>query len=178
MRILGVICVFLGAILQNFPGACPQTPYNGRPKVDLWRHTIMTKLAPPSGIFCVRHFQRAPQLHWFLVLHISIWGVKAFFGELSGDGTAFWTHVTAWAPTIEGYGMWLIRLCSEPFRLEKFAAALRRLKPGKSPGLDSIWIPCSQSSYHMPGLLSNLGFATSSFAACANSKFQRSGEEH
>jgi len=28
---------------------------------------------------------------------------------------------------------------SEPFRLEEFAAALRRLKPGKSPGLDSIF---------------------------------------
>jgi len=28
---------------------------------------------------------------------------------------------------------------SEPFRPEKFTAALRRLKPGKSPGLDSIF---------------------------------------
>jgi len=28
---------------------------------------------------------------------------------------------------------------SEPFRLEKLAAALRRLKPGKSPGVDSIF---------------------------------------
>jgi len=28
---------------------------------------------------------------------------------------------------------------SEPFRPEEFAAALRRLKPGKSPGLDSIF---------------------------------------
>jgi len=28
---------------------------------------------------------------------------------------------------------------SEPFRLEEFAAALRRLKPGKSPGLDFIF---------------------------------------
>ena len=28
---------------------------------------------------------------------------------------------------------------SEPFRPEEFAAALRRLKPGKSPGMDSIF---------------------------------------
>jgi len=28
---------------------------------------------------------------------------------------------------------------SEPFRPEELAAALRRLKPGKSPGLDSIF---------------------------------------
>jgi len=36
-------------------------------------------------------------------------------------------------PTPEGHRI------SEPFRLEEFAAALRRLKPGKSPGLDSIF---------------------------------------
>jgi len=37
-------------------------------------------------------------------------------------------------PTPEGHSM------SEPFRPEEFAAALRRLKPGKSPGLDSEFI--------------------------------------
>jgi len=36
-------------------------------------------------------------------------------------------------PTPEGHNI------SEPFRLEELAAALRRLKPGKSPGLDSIF---------------------------------------
>ena len=36
-------------------------------------------------------------------------------------------------PTPEGYSI------SEPFRPEVFAAALRRLKPGKSPGLHSIF---------------------------------------
>jgi len=36
-------------------------------------------------------------------------------------------------PSREGHSI------SEPFRPEKFAAALRRLKPGKSPGLDSIF---------------------------------------
>jgi len=36
-------------------------------------------------------------------------------------------------PTPEGHSI------SEPFRPEVFAAALRRLKPGKSPGLDSIF---------------------------------------
>ena len=36
-------------------------------------------------------------------------------------------------PTSEGYSI------SEPFRPEEFAAALRCLKPGKSPGLDSIF---------------------------------------
>jgi len=36
-------------------------------------------------------------------------------------------------PTPEGHS-----IC-EPFRPEEFAAALRCLKPGKSPGLDSIF---------------------------------------
>jgi len=36
-------------------------------------------------------------------------------------------------PTTEGHSI------SEPFRPEEFAAALRRLKPGKSTGLDSIF---------------------------------------
>jgi len=36
-------------------------------------------------------------------------------------------------PTAEGYSI------SEPFRPEELPAALRRLKPGNSPGLDSIF---------------------------------------
>ena len=36
-------------------------------------------------------------------------------------------------PTLEGHSI------SEPFRLEELAAALRRLKPGKSPGLGSLF---------------------------------------
>jgi len=36
-------------------------------------------------------------------------------------------------PTPEGHSI------SEPFRPEEFTIALRRLKPGKSPGLDSIF---------------------------------------
>jgi len=47
---------------------------------------------------------------------------------------------------------------SKPFRPEEFAAALRRLKPGKSPP--------SQSLYSMLGQLSNLGFATFSLPPC------------
>ena len=45
---------------------------------------------------------------------------------------------------------------------------------------ESLWdrIPSSRSSCSTLGQLSNLGFATSSLPACANSKFQRSGEEH
>ena len=39
-------------------------------------------------------------------------------------------------PTPEGHSF------SEPFRPEEFAAALRCLKPGKSPGLDSIFLEC------------------------------------
>jgi len=31
------------------------------------------------------------------VLHISIWGVEAFFGGLSGDGTEIWAPMTTWA---------------------------------------------------------------------------------
>ena len=63
-------------------------------------------------------------------------------------------------PTPEGHSI------SEPFRSEDLAAALRRLKPVKSPGLDSIL----GSSYSTPCRLSNLGFATFSVPACPNSK--------
>jgi len=44
------------------------------------------------------------------VLHISIWGIEAFFGRLSGDGTESLAPVTA-CPPIAGYGLRLIRLC-------------------------------------------------------------------
>ena len=64
-------------------------------------------------------------------------------------------------PTPEGHSI------SELFRPEELAAALRRLKLGKSLG----------SLYSMQGCLSNLGFATSSLLVCTNSKFQISGEE-
>jgi len=45
----------------------------------------------------------------------------------------------------EQYYLWKIptparHSISEPFKLEELAAALRRLKPGKSPGLDSIFL--------------------------------------
>ena len=63
---------------------------------------------------------------------------------------------------------------SEPFRQEELAAALRRLKPRKSPGLGSIF---PEFILHGGSAL-NLGFATSLVPACANSKLQRSGEEH
>ena len=72
-------------------------------------------------------------------------------------------------PTPEGHSI------SEPFRPEEFAAALRRLKPGKSPGLDSIF---PELTLYTAGRLSNLSSATSSIPACANSKFQRSVEKH
>jgi len=71
-------------------------------------------------------------------------------------------------PTPEGHSIF------EPFRPEELAAALRRVKLGKSPGLDSIF---SEFILNARSAL-NLGFATSSAPACANSKFQRSGEEH
>ena len=59
-------------------------------------------------------------------------------------------------PTREGHSI------SEPFRPEEFAAALRRLKPGKSPGLDSIF----PKFILTPGRHSNLGSATSSIPIC------------
>jgi len=71
-------------------------------------------------------------------------------------------------PTPEGNNI------SGPFRPEELAAALRRLKPGKSPGLDSIF---PEFIFHAGSAL-NLGFATSLLSLCANSKFQRSGEGH
>jgi len=43
------------------------------------------------------------------VIHISIWGIKAFSGWRSGDGTEFWAPVTAYPP-IGGYRVRMIRL--------------------------------------------------------------------
>jgi len=57
---------------------------------------------------------------------------------------------------------------------EELAAALRRLKPGNSLGLDSIF----------PEFMLHAGSALkpwlcdTSVLACTNSKFQKSGEEH
>jgi len=53
-------CVFLGVILQNFPGAPPRSPLEWSclrhfPKVDLSRHAIVTKLGLSLG-----NFLRAP----------------------------------------------------------------------------------------------------------------------
>jgi len=45
--------------------------------------------------------------------------------------------------------------------------------PNGSDSDAAAWIPYSLSSYSTSGRLSNLGFATSSLPACANSKFQR-----
>ena len=70
-------------------------------------------------------------------------------------------------------------------RLSEFRVSLQNFKVSfwhpkkalKNTGLWD-WIPSSRSSYSTLGRLSNLGFATSSVPACANSKFQSSGEEH
>jgi len=39
------------------------------------------------------------------VLHISSWGVEAFFGWLSGEGSEFWAPVAAWPPN---WGVWSV----------------------------------------------------------------------
>ena len=54
------------------------------------------------------------------------------------------------------------------------------LLPSEAWSQESLWdwIPSSRSLYSTPDRLSNLGSATSSIPACANSKFQRSGKEH
>ena len=63
---------------------------------------------------------------------------------------------------------------SKSFTSQKFAAALKHLKPGKAPGLDSI----------RPKLIIHAGTALKSWLcgffllACATSQFQKSGEEH
>ena len=36
------------------------------------------------------------------MLHISFWGVEAFFGWLSGEGSEFWAPVAAWTPLLGG----------------------------------------------------------------------------
>jgi len=64
-------------------------------------------------------------------------------------------------PTPEGHSI------SEPFRPEEIAIALRRLKPGKSLGLDSVF---SQFILHAGSALKSW-FCDSSLPACANSKF-------
>jgi len=45
------------------------------------------------------------------VLHISVWGIEAFFGVLSGDGTEFWDPYVSVGPLAGGYGVQLIQLC-------------------------------------------------------------------
>jgi len=47
------------------------------------------------------------------VLHISIWGIEAFFRGLSGDGTEFWAPCDGVSPPIWVYGVQLIRLCQQ-----------------------------------------------------------------
>ena len=62
---------------------------------------------------------------------------------------------------------------SGDFSPREFAVALHHLKPGKAPGPDSI---CPELLIHVgPGLKS--GYVASFLPACANSKFQKSGEE-
>ena len=57
---------------------------------------------------------------------------------------------------------------SEPFRPEEISSAIRRLKPGKSPELHSIFPEIALRSW----------FCDFSVPACAFSNVQRSGEEH
>jgi len=71
-------------------------------------------------------------------------------------------------PTPEGHSI------SKPFRPEELAAAPRHLKPGKSPGLDSI---SSEFILHAGSALKSW-FAASLLSACAKSKFQRFRDEH
>jgi len=44
------------------------------------------------------------------VPHISIWGIEAFSGGLSGDGTEFWAPCECVGHLNWGYGVRLIRL--------------------------------------------------------------------
>ena len=69
-------------------------------------------------------------------------------------------------PTPKGHSI------SEPFRSEEYAADLKRLKPGKSRGLDSVF---PEFILHARSALKSCFCDASS---CANSNFQRSGEEH
>ena len=48
------------------------------------------------------YFQRAPWLHWFLVLLISICGIEAFSEELSGDRTRMLGPLRHRSPPIGG----------------------------------------------------------------------------
>jgi len=61
-----------------------------------------------------------------------------------------------------------------PFRPEKLAATLIRLKPGKSSGLNSTF---PEFILHARTALKSW-FCSFLTSACANSKFQWSGEEH
>ena len=63
---------------------------------------------------------------------------------------------------------------SGDFSPRDFAAALHYLKPGKAPGPDSI---CPELLIHACPAWSS-GYLASLFPACANSRFQTSGEEH
>jgi len=66
---------------------------------------IMTKFFRVSN-----KILKCPQLHWFPVLHFSIWGSKLSLGSLVVRGLNFWPLLQR-PPRFGGYGMRLIRLC-------------------------------------------------------------------
>jgi len=59
-----------------FPGRVPGPLYNGRPKVDLWRHTIVTELAP------LGNFLRTPlpEMNMYLDLNLATFQYIDGFG--------------------------------------------------------------------------------------------------
>jgi len=110
-----------------------------------WR--TINKLTGRSG----RSFRRCPVSPNSIVTQLVKNGTHKTGGRectrfVNKQLSALWT-----IPTPEGHSIY------EPFRLEEFAAALRRLKPGKSPVLDSIF----------PEFILH-AFATSSLRACSN----------
>jgi len=94
-------------------------------------------------------------------------------------------HTRPWIANPPG---WSARNCptygkSQHLRVTVSLNPLRRrtlLLPSDAWSQESLRdrTPSSRSSYSTAGRLSNLGFATSSVPACANSKVQKSGEEH
>ena len=65
--ILGVICVILSVILQNFPGVMPPDPSRMVVLKFVTSHDC-DETSPPSEIFCVRHWPLYLGFTLFIVL--------------------------------------------------------------------------------------------------------------
>jgi len=90
------------------------------------------------------------------VLHISIWGIEAFSGWRSGDGTEFWAPCdSVGSPPIGGYGVRLIRLCLSTIKTEQNEVHVPTANDGEHLSA-LITLKFSATITHTPGILTRV----------------------